>query len=280
MSNAGERALAAASQLEKIGFVDFTVDLVRGVYQVILNGSMEQLNAYADFVSKVAKTLEEYQAEVLGASTEIELNQKADQYIKEIFQLGATTTTHSLSENTYLSMKEHFSGVTMSDSESGRSKSFDDYVKGSDGNKTISHQDLSLLVVEKLKQSAKESYDLIKSILKIGMQKVVITNGEINTKLTFHVDANDTTSKTSNTYNTRSSNWGIGGSMSGNYGVGIVDSAIGNYIGGRLSGGYRSSKLNVNVVNEKSTSATNVNIDVLGSVKIQFRTETFPSIDS
>jgi hypothetical protein len=35
-ANSGSRALAAASQLEKIGFVDFTVDLVKGVYEVIV----------------------------------------------------------------------------------------------------------------------------------------------------------------------------------------------------------------------------------------------------
>lgn len=35
VTNAGERALAAATQLEKIGFVDFTVHLVQGVYEFI-----------------------------------------------------------------------------------------------------------------------------------------------------------------------------------------------------------------------------------------------------
>ena len=53
-ANSGSRALAAASQLEKIGFVDFTVDLVKGVYEVIVNASMEQLEAYAELVTKVS----------------------------------------------------------------------------------------------------------------------------------------------------------------------------------------------------------------------------------
>ena len=42
---ASDRALAAASQLEKIGFVDFTVDLVRDVYNVIVKASTDQLKA-------------------------------------------------------------------------------------------------------------------------------------------------------------------------------------------------------------------------------------------
>ncbi|MFC0274380.1 hypothetical protein ACFFIX_23825 [Metabacillus herbersteinensis] len=268
MSNAGERALAAATQLEKIGFVDFTVDLVRGVYQVILNGSIEQLKAYAEFVSSVAKTLEDYQAEVIGANGQEELNTKADSYIKEIFQLEPTTSTHALTDDQYNNMMEHFSGVTITTG--NESKSFDNLTEKS-GTRSITNENLRLLVIAKLKQSAKESYDLIKTILKIGMQKVVVTNGEIFTKLTFHVDTQDTYEKTNNNYNTRSSGWGLGGAVGG---------SIGKLFGGSLSGGYRSSNLNVSVVNEKSTAASNVNVDVLGSVKIQFRTETFPSIDA
>ena len=50
---ASERAMAAATQLEKIGFVDFTVDLVKGVYEVIVKASMDQLKGYAELVSQV-----------------------------------------------------------------------------------------------------------------------------------------------------------------------------------------------------------------------------------
>jgi hypothetical protein len=269
VSNAGERALAAATQLESIGFVDFTVDLVRGVYQVILNGSIEQLKTYADFVSSVAKTLEDYQDEVIGASGEEQLNKKADNYIKEIFQLEPATSDHKLTDEQYNNMMQHFSGVTIN--EGGASKSFENLTTKDSESQSISHEKLRLLVIAKLQQSAKESYDLIKTILKIGMQKVVVTNGEIVTKLTFHVGTQDTYEKTNNIYNTRSTGWGIGGAVGG---------GIGKLIGGSLSGGYRSSNLNVSVVNEKSTAASNVNVDVLGSVKIQFRTETFPSIDA
>ncbi|MGI6452404.1 MAG: hypothetical protein ACOX0E_02815 [Syntrophomonadaceae bacterium] len=82
-ANAGSRALAAASQLEKIGFVDFTVDLVKGVYQVIVNASMEQLEAYAELVTKVSKSLQEYEDEVLGPD-EKDKQAKAENYIKEV----------------------------------------------------------------------------------------------------------------------------------------------------------------------------------------------------
>ncbi len=282
MANAGERAIAASSQLQKVGFVDFTVDLVKGVYEVILNGSMEQLKAYAEFVSKVANTLEEYQAEVIGASTKEELSARADSYIKEVFQLDPTSSPYTLNEDQINSMKQQFTGVTIT-AEDNSEKSFEKYLEtdGEDGaTSKITIENLRAFVIAKLKSTAKESYELIKTILKIGMQKVVVTNGEISTRLTFHVDTHDTYNKTADDYSTKSSGWGLGGSISGRYGSGLVSNVLGNFIGGSLSGGYRNSKLNVSVANEKTTSADNVTYDILGNVKIQFKTETFPSVDA
>ena len=107
----------------------------------------------------------------------------------------------------------------------------------------------------------------------------MVTNGEIRTKLTFHLDASDDYSKTSNQYSNNSSGWGVGGGLSGS-GTGLVGKIFGASLGIGLSGGYSSRKLSVNVVNEKSTSATNVNVDILGEVRINFRTETFPAIEA
>ncbi|MFZ5354052.1 MAG: hypothetical protein ACOZCL_15210 [Bacillota bacterium] len=273
--NAGQRALAAATQLEKIGFVDFTTDLVKGVYEVIVNASMDQLNTYADFVSKVAKTLQEYQTEIIGSGEET--TQKADDYIAKVFELKKADS-YTLDAEQVKAMKEHFAGVKVKEGEV--EKTIDDYLAVEGENATITHDNLSMLVIEKLKKGAEDSYNLIKTILKIGMQKVVVTNGEIQTKLTFHVDASDNYSKVSNTYNTNSSGWGIGGGISGSMAGGIHAKIVGKFLGAGISGGYSSKKLNVSVVNEKSTSATNVNVDILGQVKIQFKTETFPSIEA
>ena len=274
-ANAGSRAMAAASQLEKIGFVDFTVDLVKGVYEVIVEASMEQLEAYAELVTKVSKSLQEYQDEVLG-SDETEKQEKAASYIKEVLGFKEEDT-YTLTDDQATALRGHLAGITVQ--EDGQNKGIDDYITVSGASKQIAHENLVKIVLEKLKKSTEHSYDLLKTILKIGMQKVVVTNGEIRTKLTFHIDASDDYSKTSNQYNNNSSGWGVGGRLSGS-GTGLVGKIFGASLGIGLSGGYSSRKLSVNVVNEKSTSATNVNVDILGEVKINFRTESFPSIEA
>ncbi|MGI6421293.1 MAG: hypothetical protein ACOX0N_03690 [Syntrophomonadaceae bacterium] len=274
-ANAGSRALAAASQLEKIGFVDFTVDLVKGVYEVIVNASMEQLEAYAELVTKVSKSLEEYQDEVLGPD-EAEKQEKAENYITEVLGFKKQDT-YTLTDDQATALREHLAGISVQEDE--QNKGIDDYITVSGTSKEITHENLVKIVLEKLKKSTEHSYDLLKTILKIGMQKVVVTNGEIRTKLTFHLDASDDYSKTSNQYSNNSSGWGVGGGLSGS-GTGLVGKIFGASLGIGLSGGYSSRKLSVNVVNEKSTSATNVNVDILGEVRINFRTETFPAIEA
>jgi hypothetical protein len=263
--NAGERALAAATQVEKIGFVDFTTNLVRGVYEVIVEASIDQLKAYADFVNSVAKTLNEYQMEAVG-KTDQEENETADSYIREVleFEFDESMTeseTFSLNPDQQQALKEHFSGITVTIND--EEKTIEDVITVNETTNegTITLGNLRTFVVEKLKKNAEDSYNLMVTLLKIGMQKVVVTNGQIRTKLTFHVDTADMYQKTSTNYDIRSKSWGVRGRF------------------GRISGGYGKSRLKVSVVNEKSTAATNVTVDVVGEVNIFFRTETFPTIE-
>lgn len=291
--------------LEKIGFVEFTTDLVKGVYRTIVEASMEQLSAYADFVSKIAKTEGEYETEVLGDNTE--QNKQAYDYVKTVLGFSDTdigvppddTNKLTLTDAQVTSLPQHFLGVTAKitvvpaepvdpadptphdDIQDYSIDHFILFITGTTGQKQIKLSYLKAFVIAKLKKGVKESYDLIKTILKIGMQKVVVTNGEIHTKLTFHVDASDTYERTASEYNQKASNWGVRGGLSASKGFAgtLRGATVSKLIGGSISGGYSSSKLSVSVVNEKSTAATNITVDILGEVRIMFRTETFPSIE-
>jgi len=277
-----EDVMDTVSRLESIGFVEFTVNLVRGVYEVIVEASIDQLKAYADLVNSVAKTLDQYQIEAVGEDDD-EKQEKADSYIEEVLGIDfGTESSIKLDTDQQEALKEHFSGITVLIGED------EEPIEGAiadDG--TITLANLRAFVIEKLMENAKDSYNLMVTILKIGMQKVVVTNGQIRTKLTFHVDATNTYSKTSMDYNRKSRSWGVRGGVSGGIRLrarkGIFGkfarATMGKFIGGGISGGYGSQKLNVAVVNEKSTAATNVTVDIIGEVNIFFRTETFPTVE-
>lgn len=94
-------------------------------------------------------------------------------------------------------LKTHFSGILVDEDRKNFSKVATD--------NELTQSNLEKFVTQKLKTGVKNSQDLLKTILKIGMQKVVVTNGEIMTKLTFHVDASDMSSKDSQKSNEKAS---------------------------------------------------------------------------
>ena len=286
-ADAVERTLSGLTQLGDIPFVDFTVDLVRGVYQVILEGSMEQLKAYADFVTTVSGGLAEYQKQIAGDDP-ADQKELAKNYAVDVLELTAPTGTITsstqidISEEKWEVLLEQLGSFEAKDS-SGTTKNLDSF-----GTPPSSYpvqpewEYLLALITEKLKADSKGSYDLLVTILKLGMQKIVVSEGEIITKLTFSVSADDTYSKTSSNIDRKSSSWGIGGTVRGRYsgkkGMLAAQSTSG-FIGGWIRGGYSSENLKVNVVNERSSAATNVRGEIIGGVEIRFRTETFPTVD-
>lgn len=272
--NAGDRALNAATQLNKIGFVEFTDNLVTNVYETIIHASMEQLKAYGDLVATVADTLEKYQDKAVG-DTDAKRQQTADSYVRDVLQIPLPDPAPDpvpLTADQKTLLTKHFAGQTID--EGGQQQPIEHFFTDNG----IPLAPLRQFVVDKLKANAKQSYDLFKTILQLGMQKVVVTDGEIETKLTFHVDASDTTDKTTADTNSRANGWGINGNLSGQLGGGLVGKLAGSFLGGGVGGGYNNSKINVSVVNEKSTAATNVTVDVIGRVDIHFRTDTFPAV--
>jgi hypothetical protein len=278
MASAGDNALAAASQLQKIGFTEFTTHLVHDVYRVIVEASMDQLKAYASYVDVVADSLTDYLNKVTGPDTAAK-KATADSYILNVLQLTVSSVGYTLTADQQAGLVQHFAGTEVADA--GTLYPIDHFIDAS--THVIKEDDLRSFVIAKLESQATDTYNILKTVLQLGMQKVVVDRGEISTKLTFHVDSSETYLKTNDNYNTNASSWGVGGSLSGRYGVGAlgsVASTLGSFIGGGISGGYNSRKLSVSVVNEKSTAATNVNVDILGEVKILFRTDSFPAIAS
>jgi hypothetical protein len=96
------------------------------------------------------------------------------------------------------------------------------------------------------------------------MARIVITNGEIFTKLTFNVTATDA----QNTQKSNYQNQSVGAYIRGSGGWGPVS----------VSAGASYSKLNVSAVNEGSFNSVNMTAEMIGQVKLNFKTETFPPV--
>lgn len=269
--DAGTRALNTVSQLERIGFVEFTTTLIRETYEIIVQSSIDQLEAYADFVDRISRSAAELESETTGDTGESDA--RLDDYISNVLQISIPEnaepeTVLTITEDQMTFLLEHFAGSDSSDLAAIEA----------DG-ATLS--ELRTLVRKKVLEAARSSQTLLETLIKIGVQKIVVTNGEIRTKLTFSVDATDYESREPTDTKTKVQSWGVRASFRGfrrrSYG-GLAGKMIGGFTGG-IGGGYSSYKINVLTINEKSSAATNVNVDIVGEVRIQFRTETFPAIE-
>ena len=327
-NSAAGRAMAAVGNLSATltQFTDFTADLVHDVFKVVVDSTMEQLEAYADLVAKVSGSLADYEARMLG-NTDSQ-KQKALDYINQviikefcppsqalltmndvdnaatlIFDPAKVTALRTLMAGVQATIK-----VSELPNDSAAKKDdpsyqkpvpppseapvlFDEALRAitTPVEWSILASHLHAFALEKLKKDVKASYDRLVVLLKLGLQKVVVTDGEISTSLTFHTDSTDSdefnTSNVESEVDTRSRGFTVALGASGNrrrsgpLGQSIINRSLGGSISG--SGGMSRvrSKLKVNVVNEKKVAITNLSVDITGRVMLRFRTDFFPLID-
>ena len=106
----------------------------------------------------------------------------------------------------------------------------------------------------------------LRAMAREGMARIVITEGEIETKLTFQVSSSDDQKTQQAKYQSDSLN--VGARAQAKWGWGSA------------SIGANYSKLNVNMVNASSTASVTTNTQMFGAVKIKFKTETFAPFEA
>jgi hypothetical protein len=94
------------------------------------------------------------------------------------------------------------------------------------------------------------------------MARIVITNSEIFTKLTFNVTSTEIDTKAMNSYHRDSAGAYIHGRA--------------GFLFGRVNAGASWNQVNVRTVNESSFDSLTMTAEIIGQVKINFKTETFP----
>ncbi len=288
-----EAVKAASGTLDQ--FSEFTTSLVRDIFKTVITASIDQLEAYADLVSKVSLSLADYEAKIIGAGADLDKRARsyADGVVLPVYGkldgsgnppkiTDASGALITVPDNVQLDItklddfKLVFDGITVTIL--AVQKTIADVLIDPTTAPKIKNQDLSDFCKARLKRDVKKSYDQLVTILKLGMQKIVVTEGEIRTSITFHVDSTDSDSKTSSDsttdYEQRSRSFGAGLRIGGTFGK----------ITGSLAMGYGSSrfnsKLKVNVVNESKTAVTNTSTDITGSVLLRFKSDYFPSFDA
>jgi hypothetical protein len=182
-SAAREGAGVAGLLLEKVNFPTFVSGLIEGVFHAIVKSSIEQMEAYSSMVAQVAKSLESFRED------NVTPNQGRDHMVEkfpDLLEIG--TDDFSDNPGPRLRLRD---GVDESDAlrrvngtldlQGGELKSMD-----------LSDETAELALVTAARtQLARQRQQLMASLVLMGINRIVVTDGRIQAKIMYDFQARD-----------------------------------------------------------------------------------------
>jgi len=284
-----ERGIGVASQVQNLGFVEFTTGLINGTFDAIIGATIKQMEAYAALVADLAKTLAQFQAEnVPDAQINAHLanrypDVKGGTSIRTDYIFGATeadgvngivakTAVENINavidalvlENAGL--KDLVKKRAASSEVLSFSVGTDAIPANPSANPPIQAQAPTPGEVESIRKAigillASSMMSNLRAMAREGMARIVVTEGSIRTKLTFQVSSTEIQQKQQASYRRNSLD------------VNVKANARWGWGSASIGAGY--SNLNVRTANETSTASITMSTEMIGEVNIKFRTETF-----
>lgn len=229
---------AAQNLLGAIDFPGFVASLVQGTFQAIVDASIQQMEAYATLLQQVSKTVDDFMAD--NVTDDMAKDHLADTY-GDVFHRDFRSGRPQLA-------------VSPQPSKAGKLPTFLQDL-GFDSPADIDNRALNDVVVPETRRSLAEMrHQSLATMVMMGINRVVVDDGEINAKLIFNVNASE--ALTFNFDEHKPTNWTLAGTLGRNP--------------------FGASGIMVQTTNMNAQQDLNVRADLTGEVKIKFRSETFP----
>jgi hypothetical protein len=235
----GRAGEVARATLNAIDFPAFVASLIQGTFQAIVDSSIQQMEAYAELLKNCASTVDRFMSDNISDG-------QARDYLAD--QYGGLLSRDTSSGQPRLKVQKR-----RGKSESELPSFFKDL--GFESPEDIDDDSVEQVVVPATRKYLAESRQkTLATMVLMGINRVVVDDGEITAKLQFHIDASETTNLRFDQTKTTA------GNMSG--------------YAGRSPFGAQSVMVNTSSLNAQSD--INVRADLTGQVKVKFRSETFP----
>jgi hypothetical protein len=277
IGDAAQAGMNVAKQVQNLGFVEFTAGLITGTFDAIIGATLKQMDAYAKLVADLAKTLAQFQAEnISDAQVNAHLAERyPDGQGGTVVRAGFTFTDTAADPANGVNAKagreklQEVVGALIAQTANLRAPAVpltrDTLGIAEDANVTQFTAAQVTMIRTAIGQSlATSMMEHLRAMAREGMARIVITNGEIQTKLTFSVTATEQDTRRSSNFHRDSAGAYVRGSAWAPW--------------GRASAGASWNQVNVRTVNESSFDSLTMSTEIIGQVKINFKTETFPPI--
>jgi hypothetical protein len=224
--------------LNAINFPEFVSSLIKGTFQAITDASIQQMEAYAELLKNVAMSLDDFMTDNIT-------NDAARDYLADNFD-GYVTRDTSGGQPT-LKPNPNAGGA------SEMPTFFKDL--GLETPSDIDEDSIEQkLVPAARKTMAERRQQTLATMVLMGINRIVVDEGEILAKLVFHIDASETMSMRFDQ----------------------SKQTLGQMAGRSGNSGFSGNGIMVNTASLNAQSDINVRADLTGQVKVKFRSETFP----
>jgi hypothetical protein len=255
MTNGTSTAVTEATRLTDIGFPEFTAKLVKDVFDALLAATLRQMEAYSELVAATAKTLQEYVAEnkQLVSGEEV-----WDWLVKNLPGPAASVTDPKPEDATLVRV-----GVTLNDSEKVKVRQKTG-LPSSGSNAWNPTSDLQQADVDAVTDKVREiiagnRYTLLKEMVKMGIIRLVVDYGEIETRLTFTTYGESQQLKAASAYQSRA--FGISGGVSARFKA-VQASVAASY-----------SSVSVRTTSSIDRDVSGSKVDIYARVLIRFKSD-------
>lgn len=223
----------AAAALEAVDFGGFVATLITGTFRAIVDATAEQVRTYAELVSSISRSLEDFSSE------NVTLNQARDKLIDrhgEDLRLRLPSSSGEEPRVLPRPDKEGSSPSWLSRYDLSGEALTEELTEG--------------VLLERARRSAgEEKLTTLATMVLMGINRIVVDQGDIRAKLQFHAVARDIT---------RAEIEQQGGAMLARGGTG---------------GG---TQMMVSTVRANAQADAGIKADLMGEVRVTFRSETFP----
>lgn len=269
-AGAVEQGVQQFGQLVKtVDFPNFVGGLIKNVFQAIVESSIQQMRAYGELVANVAKSVDEF------AQDNITENNARDWLAgKYPDVMGVTTSSDSsfADGDTPAQAASAKLGPKGDNPEVGLAKASNDMGMQKPVTDLSDEAEEARLVQAARLQMARGRQQLLASMVMLGINRIVITDGLINAKVIFDMRASDTAARqaTASMMDRQSSS--LTNKMHAEYGGWMSP------VSGSVDNEYKQDHVATvqSAVDDQSESKAEVKAKLSGEVRVNFKSDYFP----
>lgn len=255
--------------VKKVDFPAFVAGLIQGVFKAIVDSSIQQMRAYGELLANVAKTVDQF------AQDNITLNNTRD-YLTSRFpdDLGVEgPPTEGFAEGDGAPPPAPPRLVVKGENPEETLKKISDEMGLAKPVTDISdeQQELQLITGARL-QIARQRQQLLSSMVILGINRIVVTDGLIHAKVVFDMKASDRAKRVAGARLSDRDEKKTSEDIRASYGSWFSPISV--------SADYQSSEDHVTTVesslDETSESKAQVKANLTGEVRVNFKSDYFP----